>query len=130
MGKKIENSGDFADALHEMGHVMRDPNHEPATAREKLEAETNAWQWALESNNNEFDAQQWNRLHRSLHQYYDAVRDTGHVAHRLLVGAEERDPTIRPRVSSFGAPALSSPKEKDQAAAMKSLPKSDFAPAG
>ena len=104
--KDIEDSGDFAAALHEIGHVMRDPDNPPQNHRERLNLETNAWQWALEHNGNDFDAEGWKRLHASLHQYYVSATDLTHPAHDLLARAEERVPTIRPRVSSFAAPKL------------------------
>jgi len=108
----ISDSGSFAAALHEIGHVMRDPESPPANEREKLDVETNAWQWALQSNNNDFDAAGWNTLHHSLHQYYAAVMDTTHRAHDLLVRAEQHVPTIRSRVSGYGAPSLTSVPKK------------------
>jgi hypothetical protein len=106
--REIADSGDFAVALHEAGHVMRDPDQEPLSDRAKLDADLNAWQWALELNNNDFDAAGWMRLHDSLNAYYSAVMDTAHPAHDLLARARQQVPTIRSRVSSFGAPTLAS----------------------
>lgn len=110
--KEIEDSGDFAVGLHEVGHVMCDPDHQPQTHREHLDADTKAWQWALQHNGNDFDEAGWRRLHASLHQYYAYVMDPAHPAHDLLVKAEERVPTIKERVSRFGAPALTSLPKK------------------
>jgi len=104
--KEIADSGDFAVALHEIGHVMRDPDNEPADHRQRLDAETNAWLWALEHNDNGFDVAGWRRLHNSLHQYYIAVKDTSHPSHKLLVRAEEQDHEIQPRVSSYASGPL------------------------
>ena len=61
--KEIEKSGDFAVGLHEVGHVMRDPEHEPKTDRERLDADAKAWQWALGQNSDTFDSTGWMRLH-------------------------------------------------------------------
>lgn len=83
---------------------MRDPDQRPLVDRAKLDAEVNAWQWALELNNNDFDAAGWMRLHDSLNAYYSAVKDTSHPAHALLVTVKEKDPSIPRPVSSFGAP--------------------------
>lgn len=109
---KISDSGDFAAALHEIGHVMCDPERKPQNPREKLDAESNAWQWALKCNGDNFDQKGWSRLHDSLPQYYVALIDISHPAHALLVRAEEKDPNIRPRVSAFGAPSLGSRPKK------------------
>jgi hypothetical protein len=105
---KITDTGDYVVALHEIGHVECDPNEERTTYREKLDAETKAWQWALERNNGNFDAQGWKRLHESLWQYYRSVMDPSHSAHQLLMEAERQNQDIRPRVSSFGAPSSAS----------------------
>jgi hypothetical protein len=109
---EISDSGDFAAALHEIGHAMCDPDTEPRTDAQILTKETNAWQWALEQNGNNFDEAGWKRLHKSLHEYYVSARDMAHPAHALLVRAEETVPTIRKKASIFGAPLLhSSPKK-------------------
>lgn len=99
--RKPVDLGDFAVALLEIGHVMCDPDEKPANARERLDTATNAWQWALERNGNDFDLEGWRRLHKSLYQYYSAVMNTNHPAHQLLVRAEQQDAGIRPRVSSY-----------------------------
>jgi hypothetical protein len=99
--KEPVDSGDFAVALHEIGHVMCDPDKKPASSLELLDADTNAWKWALERNTNSFDAEGWKRLHESLHQYYSAIMDTSHPAHQLLVRAEEQNEVIQPRVSNY-----------------------------
>lgn len=109
---EISDSGDFAAALHEIGHVMCDPARPPRNPRETLDAETNAWQWALDYNGDDFDRRGWRRLHDSLHQYYVALMDTSLPAYALLVRAEEKDPGIRSRVSEFGAPSLGSLAKK------------------
>ncbi|MCU1269942.1 MAG: hypothetical protein JWN74_1236 [Acidobacteriaceae bacterium] len=116
--KELADSGDFAVALHEIGHAMCDPDKEPASRSELLDAETSAWKWALDSNNNNFDAEGWKRLHESLYQYYSGVMDTSHPAHQLLMRAEEQNDAIRPRVSSyftgtikFGGKRNTSPKK-------------------
>jgi hypothetical protein len=110
--KEISDSGDFAAALHEIGHVMRDPDTEPQTDRGILDKEANAWQWALEQNGNNFGEPGWKRLHKSLHEYYVSAKDLTHAAHDLLTRAEESVPTIRKKASLFGAPPLhSSPKK-------------------
>lgn len=110
--KEVKDSGDFAVGLHEVGHVMCDPEEKPKTDRERLDADTKAWQWALEQNGGNFDADGWTRLHASLHQYYVSVMDPAHPAYKLLVTAEEQVPTIRPKVSSFGAPTFTSLPKK------------------
>ena len=110
--REIADPGDFAAALHEIGHVMCDPYNPPQNHRETLGIETNAWQWALEHNGNNFDAAGWKRLHESLHQYYVSVMDPTHPAHTLLVRAEQHVPTVRCRVSSYGAPRLTSVPKK------------------
>jgi hypothetical protein len=104
--KEIADSGDFAVALHEIGHAMCDPDNAPADHLQELDADTNAWRWALECNNNNFDAEGWKRLHRSLHQYYSAIMDTSHASHKPLVRAEEQDDRIRPRVSGYPSELL------------------------
>jgi hypothetical protein len=104
--RAIADAGDFAAALHEIGHVLNDPENPPHDHRERLDAEANAWQWALDHESGDFDLPAWIRLHSSLHEYYVAVMDPAHPAHTLLVEAEKRDATIRPRVSSFGVPRL------------------------
>jgi hypothetical protein len=104
--RQIVDSGDFTVALHEAGHVMCDPESPPHSPREQLGIEANAWQWALDQSSNDFDLAGWSRMHQSLIQYYDAVRDTSHPAHALLARAEEKDPSARPGVSNFGAPRL------------------------
>lgn len=110
--QEIAGTGDFAAALHEIGHVLNDPEDPPQNYREHLDAEAKAWRWALDQENGQFDLAGWNRLHRSLHQYYVAVMDRMHPAYRLLVGAEKRDASIRSRVSRFGAPLLIRGSEK------------------
>ena len=70
--KDISDSGDFAVALHEIGHAQCDPCDKPATPMEKLDAEFDAWKWARERNGGNFDAEGWKRLHKSLRQYYYA----------------------------------------------------------
>lgn len=110
--KEVKDSGDFAVGLHEVGHVMCDPEEEPKTDRERLDADTKAWQWALEQNGGNFDPDGWSRLHASLHQYYVSVMDPAHPAYKLLVTAEEQMPTIRLKVSSFGAPTFTSLPKK------------------
>lgn len=104
--KEIAGSGDFTAALHEIGHVICDPESPPDSNRRKLDAEVNAWRWALDYQNGDIDLPGWNRLHESLHQYFVAVMDVSHPAYDLLVRAEEKNPRIRPRVSNVGAPQL------------------------
>lgn len=99
--KDIGDTGDFAVALHEIGHTQCDPHNKLATPKEKLDAETNAWKWARERNGGNFDAEGWKRLHESLIRYYNNVRDTSHPAHQLLMEAESHNNNIRQRVSSF-----------------------------
>ena len=99
--KDIADSGDFAVALHEVGHTQCDSDNERATPREYLDAETNAWKWARERNGGNFDAEGWKRLHESLRQYYYVVMDSSHPAHQLLMEAERQSDDIRPRVSSY-----------------------------
>jgi hypothetical protein len=99
--REIADIGDFAVALHEIRHAMCDPCKEPASHRERLDADTNAWLWALERNSNNFDVEGWKRLHKSLHQYYVGVMDSNHPAHKLLVKAEEQDAGIQPRLSNY-----------------------------
>jgi hypothetical protein len=103
---EITDSGDFAAALHEIGHVMRDPEDPPGNYRSKLDAEFKAWQWALDYKNGDFDLPGWNRLHKSLRRYFAYMMDVSHPAYQLLVKAEERDSSLHPRVASFGAPQL------------------------
>jgi hypothetical protein len=110
--KEIADSGDFAVALHEIGHAICDPDNASADHLQRLDAETNAWQWALACNNNNFDAEGWNRLHRSLHQYYSIVMDTSHASRKLLVRAEEQDDRIQPRVSSYQSGPLNLGRKK------------------
>jgi hypothetical protein len=99
--KDISDSGDFAVALHEIGHTQCDPHNKHATPREELDTDTNAWKWARERNGGNFDAEGWKRLHESLIEYYHLVMDTSHSAHQLLMEAERQNDAIRPRVSSF-----------------------------
>lgn len=109
--KHIANSGDLVVALHEIGHIHCDARNDSANPHEKLDAETNAWKWALERYNSNFDEQGWKRLHESLRQYYWSVNDTRHPAYKLLMEAEKKCLSIRPRVSSF-ATNIHLPKQK------------------
>jgi len=104
--REITDPGGFAAALHEIGHAMCDPDNPPQNHCETLDVETNAWRWALDHNGDKFDAAGWKRLHESLHHYYVSVMNPAHPAHALLVRAEQHVPTIRCRVSSYGAPGL------------------------
>jgi hypothetical protein len=99
--KEIGDSGDFAVALHEIGHTQCDPQNKPANPGEVLDAETNAWTWALERNGGNFDAEGWKRLHESLLEYYHCVMDTSHPALQLLMEAVRQNDAIRPQGSSF-----------------------------
>jgi hypothetical protein len=101
--RDIADSGDFAVALHEIGHTHCDPDKEPTTPRETLDAETNAWKWARERNGGIFDSEGWKRLHESLRQYYYAVMDTSHPAYELLMEAQRQNGDIRPRIPSFAS---------------------------
>jgi hypothetical protein len=103
--RKIADTGDFAAALHEVGHVMCDPDSKPQNHLEQLDIETKAWQWALNCHGNNVDGAWWKRLHESLRQYYVAVMDCTHPAYALLVEAEGHVTNIRSKVSSFGAPS-------------------------
>src|SRR5208283_5462162 len=89
--KDIADSGDFAVALHEIGHTHCDPDKELTTPTETLDAETNAWKWARERNGGIFDPEGWKRLHESLRQYYYAVMDTSHPAYELLMEAQRQN---------------------------------------
>ena len=108
----IGDSGDFTVALHEIGHTQCDPSDKPATPREELDAEFDAWKWARERNGGNFDAAGWKRLHESLGRYYRRVMDTSHPAHQLLTEAERQNDAIRPRVSSFAVKIYFGRKKK------------------
>ena len=110
--RHIADTGDFAVALHEIGHTQCDPHIKQATPREVLDTETNAWKWALERNGGNFDAAGWKRLHESLGRYYRRVMDTSHPAHQLLTEAERQNDAIRPRVSSFAVKIYFGRKKK------------------
>ncbi len=110
--KHIADSGDFAVALHEIGHTQCDPDNRPPNEREQLDAETSAWEWALRRNNDAFDAKGWKRLHESLRQYYNGASDTDHPARRLLEEAETQNADIPRRVTHFATQIYLGRKKK------------------
>jgi hypothetical protein len=94
--QEIDGLGDYAAALHEIGHVLNDPATKPASPLQCLQTETKAWKWAVENYSYESDDELWTRLYRSLSQYKDRVSDlsSDHPAHALLKEAERRVPSL------------------------------------
>lgn len=94
--RKIDDSGDYAAALHEIGHVINDPDVKSANALEILGTELNAWKWALENYRPDFDDKCWKRLHASLSQYKDRVHAVPHEhpVHSFLKEAESAVPLL------------------------------------
>ena len=66
--RKIYNGGDYAAALHEIGHVECDAEEKPQGVLLLLQ-ECRAWQWAIERAKDRFDSAAWQRVGNDLESY-------------------------------------------------------------
>src|SRR5208282_1132234 len=112
--RNIRDKGDYAAALHEIGHVIRDPDEcDPLAV---LNANLNAWKWARDNHGHEFDDKSWKRLHSSLSKYKADVSDLAdaHEVHDLLKEAEEKVPSLKPVAPNLGTVRTSHLPKKDK----------------
>jgi hypothetical protein len=108
--EEITCTGNYAAALHEIGHIFCDQESKPNDPLGELTQQCRAWQWAIDKRQACFDGQCWRRMHADLREYARPVRDipTEHAFHALVALAETNAPDINP----YGTPSFKSSKRK------------------
>jgi|HubBroStandDraft_6_1064221.scaffolds.fasta_scaffold804956_2 hypothetical protein len=67
--RKISNTGDYAAALHEIGHTQCDADHKPEPGEGSVLQECRGWQWAIDQRGCNFDSAAWRRIGNGLGEY-------------------------------------------------------------
>jgi len=72
--REISNTGDYAAALHEIGHTQCDADHKPEPGEGSVLQECRAWQWAIDQRGPKFDSAAWGRIGNGLKKYLKKAR--------------------------------------------------------
>jgi hypothetical protein len=98
---KIRKRVDWAAALHEIGHVMCDPEVGDTDPLAVLDRECKATEWVIERYQNDLDLDCWKRMEHNITDYKAKVPNlpADHPVHTLLKTIQSHIPIVAP---SFG----------------------------